>query len=98
MSRDRPNPQTDVPPPCHHKAPLEEVHAEMHRQTARWGAPGTRSHTPWLQILVEEVGEAARAQLEESDDRLREELVQIAAVAAAWIEAHDAKQKEPPAI
>lgn len=39
-------------------------------------------------VLVEEVGEVARAVLEhEPADRLRDELVQVAAVAVAWLEA-----------
>lgn len=37
-----------------------------------------------LSVLVEEVGEVARAILEESN--LREELIQVAAVAVAWAE------------
>lgn len=41
-----------------------------------------------LQALVEEVGEVARAlHDEEGADRLREELIQVAAVAVAWVEA-----------
>lgn len=40
----------------------------------------------WLNVLLEEVAEA----LAESDPaRLREELVQVAAVATAWVEAID---------
>ena len=41
-----------------------------------------------LSALVEEVGEVARAlHDEEGADRLREELIQVAAVAVAWVEA-----------
>jgi len=39
--------------------------------------------------IVEEVGEVARA-LEDDDSQLRVELVQVAAVAVAWLEALDA--------
>jgi hypothetical protein len=43
-------------------------------------------HPSWVAILMEEVGEA----LEQSDPvKLRAELVQIAAVAVAWVEAID---------
>ncbi len=40
----------------------------------------------WRHILMEEVGEALEAP---DDDELREELKQIAAVCAAWMEAID---------
>lgn len=56
-------------------------------------------------VLGEEIGEAANAVLEEAyarsvpgwdpnrqDEHLREELVQIAAVAVAWVEAIDARK------
>lgn len=39
----------------------------------------------WLDILLEEVYEAAAS----SGSELREELIQVAAVAAAWVEAID---------
>lgn len=43
-----------------------------------------------LAVLTEEVGEVARALLDcESPERLRAELVQVAAVAVAWAEAID---------
>ena len=37
-------------------------------------------------VLSEECGEVARAVLEKDDDQLRAELVQVAAVAVAWLE------------
>ena len=44
----------------------------------------------WLPILVEEVGEVARVLCEgESKERLREELIQVAAMASAWADACD---------
>lgn len=39
-----------------------------------------------LAYLVEEVGEASEALQERDDDGLAEELVQVAAVAVAWLE------------
>lgn len=42
----------------------------------------------WDAILAEEVGEVLQA-LDEGPERTREELVQVAAVAVAWIEAID---------
>ena len=40
-----------------------------------------------LAVLTEETGEVARALLEQDPDQLRTELVQVAAVAVAWLEA-----------
>jgi NTP pyrophosphatase (non-canonical NTP hydrolase) len=37
-------------------------------------------------ILMEEVGEVARAVLENDNTQLRKELVEVAAVAVAWLE------------
>jgi len=46
-----------------------------------------------LAVLVEEVGEVARALCDdESVDRLRDELVQVAAVSVAWIQALDKQE------
>jgi NTP pyrophosphatase (non-canonical NTP hydrolase) len=42
----------------------------------------------WLPVLVEEVGEVARAMCDrESAERVREELIQVAAMALAWADA-----------
>ena len=58
------------------------------RENARWTDP------EWLAILVEEVGEVAHeltydVQSQKKRDRLRAELVQVAAMSTAWIEAID---------
>lgn len=45
----------------------------------------------WAAVLTEEVGEALR---EPDPEKLRAELVQIAAVAVAWIESMDRNKKE----
>jgi NTP pyrophosphatase (non-canonical NTP hydrolase) len=42
-----------------------------------------------LRVLVEEVGEVAKAQQDETDAELRAELIQVAAVAVAMVEALD---------
>ena len=39
--------------------------------------------------MAEEVGEVARAAMSRDDDRLKEELVQVAAVCVAWLEMFD---------
>jgi NTP pyrophosphatase (non-canonical NTP hydrolase) len=65
---------------------LEEVARERSRQDERWGE---QNHEPlrWLAILVEEVGEVGKAILDRQG--LRDELVQVAAVAVAAIESLD---------
>lgn len=72
---------------------LEAVRDERERQDAKWGE---QNHTPveWLSVLVEEVGEAAQRANEihwhDNPDSRREyhdEMVQVAAVAVAALEA-----------
>lgn len=71
-----------------------EVHQERERAHAKH-APNSMETRPWddpewLPILVEEVGEVARALCErEPRERLREELLQVAAVACAWADSTD---------
>ncbi len=73
---------------------LMRVDAERLRQDRKWGrAPGVWTNDAGIKlaVLVEEVGEVARAVLERSDlGHLREELIQVAAVAVAWAECVDA--------
>lgn len=69
-----------------------DVLAERQRQETKWGE---QNHDDffWSAILYEELGEAARILLEEGCDgftgALRPELVQVAAVAVAWLECID---------
>lgn len=81
----------------------EEIGAEKRAQGIDWrscadpdmaGGDGTR-----FLVLGEEVGEVANAVLEagyipspDADKHLRDELVQVAAVAVAWVEAIDARK------
>lgn len=71
---------------------LQDVLAERQRQDGKWGGrPGIDrfdDHT-YAAVLTEEVGEACAAWLECNPKSLREELVQVAAVALAWIEEID---------
>lgn len=71
-------------------AVLYDVAAERERQNRLWSREPGIWHDPdgvKLAVLTEEVGEVARALLElESPERLRAELVQVAAVATAWAE------------
>ncbi len=75
---------------------LRDVHLERMRQLNKWGV---QRHTPerFLTVLIEEVGEVAQeindaAEHERPLNRkaYRNELVQVAAVAVAAIEAIDA--------
>jgi NTP pyrophosphatase (non-canonical NTP hydrolase) len=70
------------------EAVLDLVRTERMRQDKKWGE---QNHPDlyWLGILVEEVGEVSRAVIEGSAwaDRRDKEIVQVAAVAVAWMEA-----------
>ena len=73
-----------------------EIDDERRRQNEKWGgthAWGTgdcssRSvhNSTKLMVLAEECGEVARAVLDIDAEQLRAELVQVAAVAVAWLE------------
>lgn len=78
---------------------LSAINAERQRQTDKWGGmhgwgqgdcssdcvlPSTKS-----MVLSEECGEVARAVLDFNTDALRAELVQVAAVAVAWLESFE---------
>lgn len=67
---------------------LGAVAEERRRQDRKWG-PSDHRPPPTLAVLIEEVGEVAKAQMEETDAELRAELVQVAAVAVAMIEGID---------
>lgn len=71
---------------------LNQIRFERERQDAlaedgRWSGDriATINDQHRLVVLVEEVGEVARAV--QGEGELREELVQVAAVAVAWLEA-----------
>jgi hypothetical protein len=62
------------------------IAAERELQDDKWGE---QNHPDlyWLGVLMEEAGEAAKAIIESgSDAALWGELIQIAAVAVAWLE------------
>lgn len=71
---------------------LGAVAAERRRQDEKWGHNRSLSDLLWMTILNEETGEVARAILENQFGELREELVQVAAVAVAWIEDMDRRR------
>ena len=63
----------------------QNVLEECFRQDKMWGANRALPPTVWLTILVEEVGEVARAIQTEPDESLKAELTQVAAVAINWL-------------
>jgi hypothetical protein len=73
------------------------IDGERRRQQAQWGHDhgwgfgdcSSAGVEPIVKatVLSEECGEVARAVLERDDHQLRRELVQVAAVAVAWLEA-----------
>jgi NTP pyrophosphatase (non-canonical NTP hydrolase) len=72
------------------------IDAERTRQAEKWTPPhdwGRGDCSSWevepttkAAVLAEECGEVARAVLDNRPDDLRTELVQVAAVAVAWLE------------
>jgi len=72
------------------------IDAERVRQRVKWDAPHRWGQGDCsspnvdvrtkLLVLTEECGEVARAVLDEDQEALRTELVQVAAVAVAWLE------------
>jgi NTP pyrophosphatase (non-canonical NTP hydrolase) len=80
-------------PPDTVKAPVwNAIMAERDRQDAKWGGvPGIdrRDDHTYAAVLGEEFGEVCKAWLERDIAGLREELIQTAAVAIAWIEELD---------
>jgi len=73
---------------------ISSVVDEMCAQDVKWGADRDQHPFVWMTILTEEVGEAAQASLHRefggnAAEGLRNELVQIAAVALQFIEQLD---------
>ena len=73
---------------------IARVSAERNGQIARWGSDDGKPDEVFALILTEEVGEAARATprsglgswLVSDLEALHGEVVQVAAVAVAWLE------------
>ena len=59
---------------------------EMDRQAKKWGEDRGKPARVLILVLIEEVGEVARAVLEGKDGDLYKELIQVAAVASSWAE------------
>lgn len=80
---------------------IRQIIAERASQDAKWGQQN-HDNRKWVAILMEEVGEVARAVLEaeqgqqnEDPVNLREELVQVAAVALNWLECLERNKPSP---
>ena len=69
-----------------------QVAAERQRQLEKWGQQ-FHDNPIWLAILTEEVGEVAKAILENDGDQCMDELVQIVAVIETWVESLDRIEK-----
>lgn len=69
---------------------LEEIKRERYRQDEKWGPiehlPANRAPDHWIAILTEEVGEVARASLENDKGEYIKELTQVAAVCVSALE------------
>jgi len=101
-------PPTESDIPMHRWRPYHEVHRERIRAHEKHkdkpgGSMEMKSfYSPdWMPVLVEEVGEVAKVLCDYrhgllTDDamrtELREELVQVAAMTVAWIDAMDLEQ------
>jgi NTP pyrophosphatase (non-canonical NTP hydrolase) len=73
----------------HQQRAMIDVLEERRRQDAKFGNQDKNTFPVWMTILTEEVGEAAKEILERRLPELREELVQVAAVALKMIERLD---------
>lgn len=65
---------------------LSAIGIERENQDAKWGEQN-HSDLKWNAILLEEIGEVAKSILENGEVS-EAELIQVAAVAVAWIECH----------
>lgn len=72
--------------------PVMQTLLEICAQDTKWGEDRIMSGHVWNTILSEEVGEVARAVLENDKNNLRDELVQVAALSLNMIKALDRDQ------
>lgn len=77
------------PDTCEFTCVMQRIKNERTRQDAKFGPQGNLANIPAFQrlsVLTEEVGEVAMALNDGDLAHAREELVQVAAVAVAWLE------------
>ena len=77
---------------------LDSVRMERARQDKKWGRDfPKRTHSQWLAIVVEEIGEASKEinqrdevntqeARQEHDYKMRKEVIEAAAVCLSWLE------------
>jgi NTP pyrophosphatase (non-canonical NTP hydrolase) len=65
---------------------MHVIHLERVRQDAKWGKHRNLTSFEWLTVLIEEAGECAKAILQRKPEELQFEIIQVAAVAVAWLE------------
>lgn len=76
---------------------FEQARRELDDARAKFpGEEGVLTDAEWLAVLTEEVGECAKAIQDESDAALREELAQVAAMAARWASSIPEGRTRPP--
>jgi len=71
---------------------FESIRAERKRQDDKWGAERHLNSLYWLGILMEEVGEVAKALIELNEEHAEIELVQCAAVIVCWLEQYQSER------
>jgi NTP pyrophosphatase (non-canonical NTP hydrolase) len=81
--------------------PIARIMAERQRQIERWGEEHDPGDGILLAVLAEEVGEVGRALCHHwpgpvHDHELEAELVQVAAVCVAWLQAIERRRKDDP--
>ena len=75
------------------RAILDQIAKERERQDIKWGQQN-HENGYWLAILMEEVGEVAKAIVEGSGpSTVRTELIHVAAVCVSWLECMDRRRR-----
>ena len=64
------------------------IQIERNAQDEKWGEQ-RHSDEKWLAIILEELGEAAKAVLEKNEEGILEETVQVAALLQVWVTSRD---------
>lgn len=70
---------------------FNEISSERYRQDQKHPAPSGFAVDLRMEILVEEVGEVAKAKFEGDFIEMRKELLEVAAVCVRWVESMDSE-------
>jgi NTP pyrophosphatase (non-canonical NTP hydrolase) len=65
---------------------VDELAAERRRQIEKWGDHRMMANWSWMPVIIEEIGEVAKAMLQGDLPKVHHELVHVGAVAVAWLE------------